>query len=319
MQDETRPRLTPGPDAAADEYVLAAVVQRLLQVPNSYRKFEVGARQAARLHRVGPDLLSRLLDLGMPHREGVLLDVMDLENVGLALRLATPRWTAMRSWRRCLQQCPRSGSVAHRLTIQVRCPQPQCHDCDVALHPLVMTAAQPQTVRRTRDGFCLDLTATAVDHHFEGPFAALVDAVRDLHFQLLPAQLAADLDFVARTGLADCVSATEMLLRAGREHGIRLRPAVGLLLTTPYPTWHRWIEVDTGGTWLAADPFLLGVFARWGIVDPGLWPVNRSPQGVLWRCHTDAFPMVVHGDSAVWARLTLEQRPEPAARPVGMN
>jgi len=305
-----RPSVPGGPDPATapGEGALPGVIRRLLLVPDSFRSFEVDAREAAKLHRIGPDLLAELLDRGLPHRGGAgpRLDRLDLENVGLALRLTTPRWTAMRSWRRCLRDCSRSGPTTYRLTVRARCPQPADHGCDLALHPRVVASADPGTVRRTGDGFRLDLTASAVDHRFGGPFAAVAEAVRDLDFHLLPPALATDPSFVARTRLADCVAATMMLLRAGPEHGVRLRPAVGLLLTTPFPAWHQWIEVDTGRTWLAADPFLLGVFARWGIVNPGQWPVDRSPQGVLWRCHSDAFPLVVHGDVAVRAGLALQ-------------
>jgi len=291
---------------------LSEVVRRLSLVPSAYRVFQVDAREAARLYRIGPTLLRRLLDLGLPHRgrgDDLRLDRLDVENIGLALRLATPRWTAMRSWRRCLRACPRSGQVRHRLTVEARCPVPAPHHCDLALHPLAVAAAEAASVRRRADGFDLDLTVAAVDHQFGEPFPALAEAVAGLEFHLLPAPLVADLDFVARTGLSDCAAATQLLIRAGREHGIRLRPAVGYLLTTPFPTWHQWIEVDAGAGWLAADPFILGVFARWGVVDAAQWPVNRSPQGILWRCHTDPFPVVTHAGGWVAPRLVLGTSP----------
>ncbi len=287
---------------------LAEVVRRLTQVPDTFRTFGVDARDASRLHRVGPGLLADLLDAGLPHRGSaaeIRLDLLDLENIGLALRLATPRWTAMRSWRRCLQACPRSGQVRHRLTVRTRCPSPGPHDCDLALHPLAIAAASPGGVRRRADGFSLELSVEAVDHHFGQPFPVLAEAVRDLDFHLLPATLASDLGFVDRTGLADCVSAANVITRAAQEHSIPVRPAVGLLLTTPFPTWHRWIEVQSPYGWLAADPFILAAFARWNIVDPLQWPANRSPTGILWRWHTDSIPLVTHGGGWVPAQLTL--------------
>jgi hypothetical protein len=286
------------------------IVRRTRLVPDDYRVFTVDGREALRIHRVGPDLLMRLVAAGLPHRRGAdgpRFDQRDLENVGLALHLRTPRWTAMRSWRRCLASCPSTGPVRHTLVFKATCAITEPHACDPAVHPLAVAAADAGTVCRNADGFTLNVTTEAVDHRFPSAFADIAATVASLEFQVLPEQLAIDADFVVRSGLGDCASATMMLVKAGQEQGVHVRPAVGLLLAAPFPVWHQWIEVETPDGWRAADPFLLGVFARWGIVDPIQWPANRSPQGVLWRCHTAPFPLVTHDGQPLRVQIALTQ------------
>jgi hypothetical protein len=287
-------------------------MRRITRVPDSFRAFDVTVQEAARIHHVGPQLLERLLDGGLPHRrggDGPRLDRLDLENVGIALRLATPRWTAMRSWRRCLDACPRTGQVRHRLTVSVACPTPGTHHCDLALHPAAVAAGDAGTLRPSVGGFSLDLTATAVDHRFGAPFTELIECVRPLEYHLLPRALVTDLRFVMDTGLADCVSATMLLVHQARSGGIPVRPAVGYLLMAPFPTWHSWVEFGVDGGWLAADPFMLNALVAWEVADPAQWPANRSPNGLLWRCHTERFALVAHAGEPAPAQLVLRRIP----------
>jgi hypothetical protein len=302
-------------------------VDKLRRVPDAFRRFEVDPVVAEQLHRVTPPMLRHLLDLGLPHSgtgDGLRLDQLDLENVGLALRLPSPRWTAMRGWQRGFHACPRTGRVTHRLTIRTTCPDRRPHRCDLAVHPAAVAAGMPGTLRRNAGGFTLDLTATAVDHRFGHEFSELFGRVRPLEFHVLPRALGDDVRFAVDTGLADCISATKLLIHSGRELGLRIRSATGYLLMRPVITWHCWVELgptrdgelpeahpgdDPTEGWLAADPFMLQTFGGWRLADPTEWPVDRSPQGLLWRCGTRTFPLVTHRGEGVRAELTLGPRP----------
>lgn len=89
--------------------------------------------------------------------------------------------------------------------------------------------------------------------------------------------------------------------------GLPIRPATGLLLTTPYAVTHHWLEFAVADKWLSADPFLLSNFARWGILDPAEWPPNRSPQPVLWRLGNDQIALATHGNFPITPRFTVRQ------------
>lgn len=115
-----------------------------------------------------------------------------------------------------------------------------------------------------------------------GPaFAPLVAAATALRFHVLPAALSADLGFLRATGLADCRLATRHLTGLGAGAGLGVRPVEGRFVATPYAVWHTWVDFRTDDGWLAADPFLLGAFDRWGIIDGAQWPADRSPHGLL--------------------------------------
>src|SRR5882757_9128555 len=92
---------------SGQRYDAAEVVERIRRVPDSARQFTQSRADARRLHRIDETLLVQLLDLGLPCRgraAGLQLDGLDLANAGLALRLACPRWLAMRWWARSLAQ-----------------------------------------------------------------------------------------------------------------------------------------------------------------------------------------------------------------------
>jgi hypothetical protein len=302
-----------GPAGGSREVLAAHAVRKVRRVPDDHREFSVSAADAARLHRIGPDLLELLLDLGLPHRgddAGRHFDPLDLGNVGLTLR-RSPRWVAMRWWPRSLRECGVAGKLTHRLTVKVACPTPgETHRCELAAHPRALAAADPASLRRSAEGFTLRLNTTSIDHVFGPPFDALIERVVPVEYHLIPEALADDLGFVTATGLADCRLAARLLVHAGAELNLRVRPAQGLLLATPFPGWHTWVEFHTGGRWLAADPFLLSNLHRWGLLDAGQWPAGRSPHGILGRWHRELPPLVTHCGVPVQPELALSRQPD---------
>jgi hypothetical protein len=294
------------------ETAAARTMARIRRVPDRYRLFTHSTADATRVHRIRPDLLASLLDLGLPHRGAGAerwFDRLDLENIGLGLRLPGTRWTAMRWWSSSFSGRWTGDPVTRTLAINAVCPAPdRPHPCRLRLDPLVAAAGVPGSVRRSPRGFTVDVTSTPVDHLFGEPFTPLIERIRPVEFHLLPESLTTDVGFALHSGLADCRLATRLLVGLGRELAVPVRTAIGVLLTSPFPTWHSWVEFDTGDRWLAADPFLLNAFARWAVVDTAEWPMNRSPQGLLWRWHDDQFPVVLHDGELAQAELVLPTR-----------
>ena len=95
--------------------------------------------------------------------------------------------------------------------------------------------------------------------------------------------LEADLAFVRRTRLANCRSTAGLLVEEAPRLGVEARLAHGLLLAPPYSTPHNWAEVRTDDGWVALDPLLLGLLARFAGLDATAWPPARSPGAILLR------------------------------------
>jgi len=311
--------------ATSRDALAAHAVDKISRVPGTYREFTDTAAQAARIQRISVSLLESLLDLGLPHRGSGAerrFDHLDLENASLTMRLPGPRWTAMRWWPRALRECPLSGEASYRLTVKTYCPAPPGpHRCEWDIHSHALSAAAPGSVLKTGDGYTVCLTVTCVDHIFGPPFTALIEALLPVEHHLIPDALAGDIGFMTATGLADCRLASAFLVQAGRELGAWVRPAKGLLLATPFPGWHSWVEFRTAGGWLAADPLLLSNFARWGLVDAAEWPAARSPHSFFCRWHPSMPPLVTHDGEPVRPVLELSREQHPPAqrerRPAG--
>lgn len=279
---------------------LQDAVARVLRVPTAYRKFSVPQSALADLYGISGGLLTELLDLGLPSRRGQF-DRLDLDNVGLALRLPCARNKAMRWWSRSLTQS-RARPLAQTLRIQARCPLPgHPGECDFALaDELTDSLAAEEEPGPLTAWFTVRVSLTAATWTFGAPFSDLFRRVLPLEFHLLPWPLANDLDFLAETGLAECRLATAFLVREAGGLGLPVRSARGIFVANPYPVEHSWIEcrVDDG-RWLAADPFLLNAFRKWGIVDGQEWAIDASLQSVLWRTGAPEGGLVTHrGDPA---------------------
>lgn len=295
----------------------ALAVGKVARIPESFKEFAVSAADAVRVHGVGSALQERLLDLGLAHRgtgSNRRFDRLDLDNIGIDLRLSCPRWTAMRWWSRSLPPRVAPGPSGYDLVLRADCPTPdRTHACELVFHPGTVKSGEPAEVRRAPlQEYRIELTTHWSDHCFGEPFTELFAEVRPIEFHLMPAGLVADPGFVAFAGLADCRMATAFLARAAARLGLPARPVAGLFLARPFALRHWWIELLDGGRWIAADPFLLQAFQRWGITQPAHWPVNRSPSGVLWQLAVPGMPLAGHGGSPL-KNISLLSSPRPAA------
>jgi hypothetical protein len=104
--------------------------------------------------------------------------------------------------------------------------------------------------------------------------------------------LSGDLDFARRTGLADCVTASMIVVDECHQRGIEARMAGGLIVAPPLGTPHQWAEIRVGDAWLTADPLLLNVLVRFAGLDPSRWSCTDSPNAILLRL-ADREPSVV--------------------------
>jgi hypothetical protein len=287
--------LTPVDPAADDGPVpytqeqVAQVVGRIKLVPDRDRVFTESLTDVRRTHRIGPDLLTELLDLGLPHRghgDDRRFDALDLGNVGVALALPCPRRLAMRWWSKALSRTVPGVRSVYSLELSADCPRPG-HDgpCRFRPHEDLLAAVRPGSLRELDvNTFAFEVELATADRLFGEPFTPVIEEALRLRFHILPRQgVGVDPGFLAETGLADCRLATMHLNLFGRGLGLPVRAALGYFVSPPYAQEHAWLEFGAGGHWWAADPFLLKSLAGWGIVDPEQWPPHRSTDGVMWR------------------------------------
>lgn len=302
------------------------VIDRINRIPGSYREFTVPA-PLPRSFGIGGELLSELLSRGLP-AEGPgprrRFDARDLMNVGIELGLACDASRRMRLWARALAAVAGQDLVGYQLKMRVDCPDPGHQgNCPLELNPCVPQALPEGGLRREPAGFAM-APVIAAGREPLGALAALIGDVQALRFHLLPVALASDLAFAADTGLADGPLAARVLAARARDRGLAVRAAAGMVLTPPSALPHEWLEVSERGSWVAADPFMLTAFARWGLLDPAVWPPTRPLPAVAWRLfrrwnegaarHIAGQGLVTHGGS--WARmqlLVLRHQPVPVS------
>jgi len=280
---------------------------RVLQVPDRYRRFTVNESELSRCFGISDTLLVRLLDLGLPSRAGKF-DRLDLDNVGLILRLPRSRYSVMRWWSKPLIERTsksRSGGV---VSVRARCPAPgHPGDCSFAIAPeLVDDVVSEERQGPSAIWYRLRACPTASERVFESPFTDLFERVLPFHFHLIPPQLCGDLCFLANTGLANCYLAAMFLVSEAARFGLPVRAARGIFIVPPYPVEHCWVECQVDdGQWLPADPFMLNALRRWGIIGDAELTGDWSLQSVLWRTGTPFGRLVTHrGDDASYV-LTL--------------
>ena len=284
----------------------AAAVARVLRVPDRYRRFAVHESAVAELYGISVEFLVQLLDLGLPSR-ACRFDRLDLDNIGLALRLPCSRNRAMRWWSRSLADS-RSRPLADTLSVRARCPVPgHPGACDFAL---AAELADTLIARKEQaDGavwFKIRVSLAASTWVFGPPFTELFQRVLPLEFHLLPSPLADDLGFLASTGLANCYLATAFLVSEATKLGLPVRSAEGIFVANPYPVEHSWIECRVDAErWMAADPFLLNAFRRWGIIEDPEWTIDQSLQSVLWRIEARTGRLVTHSGLVAPYLLTV--------------
>jgi hypothetical protein len=121
--------------------------------------------------------------------------------------------------------------------------------------------------------------------------------------------LETNLAFVRRTRLANCRSVAGLLVEEAPRLGVEARLAHGLLLAPPYSTPHNWAEVRTDDGWVALDPLLLSLLARFAGLDEAAWPPGRSPGAILLRLSEPGTPLVVAADTGAPLEATFLTKP----------
>jgi hypothetical protein len=289
-------------------------------IPDQYRLYTESLGDAGQVHQISEELLEQLLDLGLPCRadpSGYRFDRKDLENVGLALRLPSPRYLAMQWWSRSLEVDVPAQRRKFSLRMSPKCPNPgHSGPCTFAVSSHVAAAAVPGSLVTTRAGkSTVQAVDVSIDNRamtFDGVYSDLFDRLDALTFHIIPAAMPTETAFARETGLADCQIAARLLVEEAAEVGLRARPASGFFMAYPFPMRHVWVEFWLSDSWWPADPFLLRWLDKWGIVDGERWPVYRSPAGLLWRLDTTELilvPVIYHGAKAVDCSLVMRKNP----------
>jgi hypothetical protein len=292
------------------------VIQRIRIVPDQYRAFTEGAEEAARIHKIPEDLLPEMLDLGLPCRtseSGYRFDRTDLENVALSLHFRCPRYIAMQWWARSFDTIVADEQIEFSLRINAKCPltgHPGL--CDFSASSYLEGAVAPDSLTVSPDGVVtasIRLSTKAVV--FSGAHAELFDRLAGLTLHIFPESMPVQSWRAYETGLADCRIAARLLVQGATEFGLAARPASGFFMASPFPMRHVWVEFETAGSWVTADPFLLQSLDRWAIVDGKHWPVYRSPPGLLWKLQSaDSIgtPLVLHAGREAPSSCVIHKR-----------
>ncbi|REH36375.1 hypothetical protein BCF44_116245 [Kutzneria buriramensis] len=279
-------------------------------VPEWCRTYSASRDDALNVYGMDDGLIEAFLDLGLP-RQGrgrrLAFDPLDLENIGLDLRLPSASRTAMLLWARSFKDPDRLAKATCGIQLSWSCPDPGHEgDCVFSVSPRIrdqVAAAAGLEAATWRASIEVELSNS--DRVIGHPFPLLVQEAENLRFHRIIPELAEDPGFLHETGLADCRSANTHLAGLAIQHGLAARQASGYFVGSPFLVAHVWLEVDVNGHWVAADPFFLKTLGEWGVVDPDGWPPSRSPRNVLWRLRNDHIRerLIVHDAQEVPVKL----------------
>jgi hypothetical protein len=299
-----------------DAEPIEKIIQRIRSVPDRYRAFTEGAEEAARIHKIPEDLLPEMLDLGLPCRaseSGYRFDRTDLENVALSLRFRCPRYVAMQWWARSLNTIIADEPIEFSLQITPKCPRAgHPGPCAFSASSHLEGAVAPNSLAVSQAGVVTAHvrlpTKTVI---FTGAYTELFDRLAGLTLHIFPESMPVESWIAHETGLADCRIAARLLVQGAAEFGLAARPASGFFMAAPFPMRHVWVEFETAGSWVSADPFLMQSLERWRIVDGKQWPAYRSPPGLLWRLQSsDSIdtPLMLHAGQESPSSCVIRRR-----------
>jgi len=288
-------------------------IARLREIPDAERDFAVAREQAEREFGFGAAAADELIARGLPHTRGddgePLLWATDLQYLGLRLGCARVYQGVLNRWAGALT----AFSARAETAVQIRCSAYAPPGTTVELLAPDGERVQAETGARgaaplgfqaTMRGDLAPLPATVAQ-----PLEQLLADLAAYDFAWLRPPLEADLDFVRRTRLANCRSTAGLLVEAAPSLGVDARLAHGLLLAPPYSTPHNWAEVRTDDGWVALDPLLLGLLARFADLDPATWPPARSPGAVLLRLTEPGTPLVTDASTGAPLEATFLTKP----------
>jgi hypothetical protein len=280
-------------------------IAALCAIPDAHRDFAVAHEQAEREFGFGADDVDELVARGLPHAagdgDGPLLWATDLQYLGLRLGCARIYQGVLNRWAGALS----AFSPRAQTPVQIRCTVYAPPGTQIEL--LAPGGERVRAEAGPRGAAPLGFETTMRGALPPLP-RELVDALGELlaelgayDFAWLRPPLEEDLAFVRRTRLANCRSTAGLLVEQAPRLGVEARLAHGLLLAPPYSTPHNWAEVRAGDAWVALDPLLLGLLARFAGLDAVDWPPQRSPGAILLALTTPGTPLVT--DAATGAPL----------------
>lgn len=255
-----------------------AALDRLVRVPEPYRRAELDAARARRLLGCTDEVLADLTAAGLSCRDPdgtARFDYVDLMNLGLlsgtgcslpelserqCMRIAAgppQAWLPERTWRLRLEA---------RCGVDESCPAP----IDVHRPAGVASDCRNWQVTTTGSGVTVDATVTTTG----AAGSVHTSAVRDMFTELvggltsggytyawLPRQLGLDVDSALANRTLDCVATSLLLDRWCRQAGVPVRTRTGFLIGM-VGVEHAWLEVHEDGRWLPVDPLLAYLASR---------------------------------------------------------
>jgi hypothetical protein len=285
-------------------------IARLREIPDAERDFAVAREQAEREFGFDAEAVRELVARGLPHAgggggaDGPLLWATDLQYLGLRLGCARVYQGVLNRW---------AGALT---SLSARAETPVAIRCRAYAPPgtaVELLAPGGERVRAEAGaGGAGGAVAVSFETTTRGELAPLPAEVAEAlgalaaelaayDFCWLRPPLEADLAFVRRTRLANCRSTAGLLVEHAPKVGVEARLVHGLLLAPPYSTPHNWAEVRTDDGWVALDPLLLGLLARFAGLDAAAWPPQRSPGAILLALAEPGTPLVT--DAATGAPL----------------
>jgi len=276
---------------------VSGFIERALRVPSGHRTFTSDRTRARRVHALTGDLLTELLDAGLPHAiidGAVRLDDFDLANASLYLGLSSPRTMAMRGWASAFNV---AVGTRRRVTVKPVCRESgHAGPCRMRLGPAIGKALHHTGDVDSVRGISIDHVIRTGSVHVPPAAQRLSDLVADVEFFQLPWAMYRDVAFLRANRLGDCSLTAEYLTRAAPGLGLRARKAFGFLIAVPYSVNHVWTEVLVDGTWHAIDPLLIRLLVAAGVLDEEQWGAERTLGGAALRLHDDVATMVLHVD-----------------------
>lgn len=294
-------------------------IGRLRLIPDEARAFAVGREQAEREYGFDAAAVEDLLARGLPHAdgapgtdgEGPLLWPTDLQYLSLRLDRGRVYQGVLHRWASALT----AFSARAETPVAIRCRAYAPPGTTVEL-----LAPGGERVRAEAAGPGGGPVALGFEATMRGALAPLPDALAHTLGELLAdlasydfcwlrPPLEADLAFVRGTRLANCRSTAGLLVEEAPRLGVEARLVHGLLLAPPYSTPHNWAEVRGQDGWVALDPLLLGLLARFAGLDAAAWPPQRSPGAILLGLTTPGAPLVTSASDGAPLEATFLTKP----------
>jgi hypothetical protein len=275
------------------DYWIAAV----RAIPQAARVYDVTPRRAELEFGITPSMANLLADRGLPRSsfEGeARFSWGDLHYIALRLGSARIYLRTMRSWARSVAEAALTGSRMIWLRYRTYASPGATVDVLLPEGRRVKAVIGPDQIAAT-----LNLRMASWDGAFPPSVQRVLHQAAALDFYILPPTLVGDVDFARRTGIADCATASRIVVSECQQRGIEARMAYGLVLAPPLGTLHEWAEIRMGDIWAPADPLLLTVLGRFAGLDRSRWSCAHSPKAVLLRLADCETPIVAATDGPV--------------------